>query len=285
MHLNQDIRYLLKEKYDFKESALLDLDLNHFSQLFSCIDDNIINDIEKLKKGYPIGYLIGYVIFNNLKIKVIDNKKKVLIPRIETENLLNFVIDNKIELNSGELFSLKNFINKKIDNIKVLDIFTGSGCIGLSVLSSFENINLLMSDIDASAISIAKDNFKINFNQTRNYKIDFIKSDIFENISQKYDVIFANPPYVKNSDYLYNIDSLKYEPVNAILSKNNGLEVIFKFIDQSFEHLKDDGVIFLEFGIDQQDYITNYFDNISKEVSYKVLNDQFNTPRWIIIKI
>ena len=152
------------------------------------VSKDIEHDYKLLKDGYPIQYLIGYVDFYGYKINVNED---VLIPRYETEYLLEKVIN----------ISKKIFSNK----INILDIGTGSGAISI-VLKNELNSNVTACDISKKALNVAINNAKIN-----NSSIKFIKSDIFSNINDKFDIIISNPPYISSDEVI--MDSVKkYEP-------------------------------------------------------------------------
>ena len=140
------------------------------------VSKDIEHDYKLLKDGYPIQYLIGYVDFYGYKINVNED---VLIPRYETEYLLEKVIN----------ISKKIFSNK----INILDIGTGSGAISI-VLKNKLNSNVTACDISKKALNVAINNAKIN-----NSSIKFIESDIFSNINDKFDIIISNPPLKMDS--------------------------------------------------------------------------------------
>lgn len=170
--------------------------------------------LEKLKKGYPVQYIIGNVDFYGFNINVSED---VLIPRFETE----YLVDKTI-----------NYL-KKLDiyNPEVLEIGTGSGCISIA-LKMLINANITAIDINKGAIKVAKENAILN-----NAEIEFKCIDInnYESI-QKYDLIISNPPYVKYDEEIAN--RLKYEPQNAIFAPDEGLyfyDIILKKIKNNLK--------------------------------------------------
>ena len=148
--------------------------MNNIDYLKKYYKGNINEAIERLNNNEPLQYIIGDVDFYGNKIKVNQN---VLIPRFETEEL----VENTIKL-------IKEKFN---NNIKVLDIGTGSGCIIISLKKELNNINAYALDISKEALEVANENAKIN-----NVKINFINSNVFSNIIEKFDVIIINPPYI-----------------------------------------------------------------------------------------
>jgi len=214
-------------------------------------------DIKLLESGYPLAYIIGYVDFINAKI---DLRYKPLTPRTETEYWVN------------EILRKVNFLEKKFT---FLDIFCGSGCIGISILQAFPDSIGIFTDLDNNAIKSTKLNLKLNKISKNNYKV--IKSDLFENISDmKFDYIFANPPYVGINEKVGK--EIIHEPSSAIYAKDNGMGIIKKFLKEAKSHLNENGKIFMEFGEKQKRAIRQIAE--SRPNFYK---DQFGKDRWVEI--
>lgn len=222
---------------------------------------------EKFLQDFPSQYKKGFVKFLNCHINL---KKRVFIPRIETEFWVKKVLKNlKIE-------------NYKL-KIDVLDIFAGSGCIGIAILKNIKNSFVDFVDIDKKAIEQIKINLRLNKISAKRYKI--YQSDLFEKIKKKkYDFIFANPPYVaKERIKEVQKSVLLYEPKRAILAGKKGLFYIKKFLKKAKNYLKDSGVIFLEFDPLQKKDI----EKILKKFGYKnfiFLKDQFQKFRVLKIQ-
>ena len=188
------------------------------------VSKDIEHDYKLLKDGYPIQYLIGYVDFYGYKINVNED---VLIPRYETEYLLEKVIN----------ISKKIFSNK----INILDIGTGSGAISI-VLKNKLNSNVTACDISKKALNVAINNAKIN-----NSSIKFIESDIFSNINDKFDIIISNPPYISSDEVI--MDSVKkYEPNLALYAPKDGLYFYEEIIKDARKYLNDKFIIAFEIG-------------------------------------
>jgi len=127
--------------------------------------------------------------------------------------------------------------------IKILDIFSGSGCIGLSLLNNFENMEVNFGEIKNENILQIKKNLKINYLENKNFNI--IQSDVFKSISKKsYDFILANPPYISKEKIgtveLQN-SVIENEDHLALFAKDDGLYFIKKLILESKNYLKKDG--------------------------------------------
>lgn len=213
----------------------------------------------RLKKGYPVQYLIGNVEFYGNIIKVNEN---VLIPRFETEYLVDDL--------------LKIIKTKSSACTKILDVGTGSGCIAIALKKSID-CNVTAIDISAAALDVAKENALVN-----DTKIEFICCPIEEfEVAEKYDVIVSNPPYVPFDS---NVDEkIKYEPQNAIYAKDNGL-YFYKIILKKCEKLlKPHGVIAFEIGDNQAGLIKNIAKDIFPKAEIIAKKDLNNYDRYIYI--
>lgn len=179
---------------------------------------NIIHELCTQKK--PLQYVLGFVPFLDLKLKI---KPPILIPRPETENWCS---------------KLTDFIKKTKDNLTILDLCTGSGCIAISLAKSLPNSIICATDISEIACELTKENSKKN--QIKNIKI--IKSNLFDSIPKdlKFDLIVSNPPYVDINQWKnLNTTIKRWEDKAALVAKENGLEIINKIINQSHSWLKN----------------------------------------------
>lgn len=248
--------FLLKDKYNLSIS-----EIEGSLQNPESFSPDIKKDIKLLAEDYPLGYIIGYVDFLELKI---DLRCKTLIPRPETE----FWVD----------LELKNLLNQKRKApIKILDIFCGSGCIGLALLKQLPSSHVTFADISQNAIK--QTHLNLELNGLANSNCEIIQSDLFENIpNTKFDYIFANPPYVdKSSDYQ---SSLKHEPDEALFANDNGMEIIKSFLDKSWGYLTANGKVFMEFGLGQEKDIETYATKLGYS-KIKFNKDQFGVERWV----
>ena len=205
----------------------------------------------------PEAYVIGYVDFLGCKI---DLSKRPLIPRTETE----FWVEQ----------ALKDIATN--DPIKCLDIFSGSGCIGISILKHIPSSIMDLVDVEDKAVEQIAINCKLNNIEASRFQI--IKSDVFENVSGSYDYIFANPPYVAEEKIGDVQDSvLNYEPHIALFGGSDGLLYIKPFLEKAKNYLNKGGKIYMEFDPHEKEEI----ERISKSAGYKEIKfhqDQFQ--RW-----
>lgn len=227
-------------------------------ELLESYKGNIKEAKEKLKRNYPIQYLIGYVDFYNCKIFVDEN---VLIPRYETE----YLVEKTIKL-------------LKTKNLKTgIDLCTGSGAIAIALKKNL-NIKIDACDISNLALKIAQENAQKN-----NTNIFFFKKDILtEEIEGKYDFIISNPPYIKENEY--TSPETKYEPSIALYAKDNGLEFYKKIIEISPNVLNKNGIIIFEIGATLGDEIKKIALDTYPKANIIIEKDYNNFNRFMFIE-
>ena len=182
--------------------------------------------IKKRAERVPLQYITGEQEFMGLTFHVNSN---VLIPRQDTETL----VEEAIKLVEP--------------GMSILDMCTGSGCIIISIFKKCSGIQGTGSDISKQALNVAKENAKLN-----NVAVDFERSDMFENLSDKYDMIVSNPPYIR-SDVVPTLmpEVCEFEPLDALDGHEDGLYFYRKIIKECKSFLKEDGKILFEIGNDQ----------------------------------
>jgi release factor glutamine methyltransferase len=201
--------------------------------------------VERLT-GRPLWYVLGSCDFYGYEVKV---DERALIPRPETEELVDLAI-------------------KEVDGSSaVLDLCTGSGAIAL-VINKKTGATVTASDISEDALSLARENFK-----KHGVEIITVKSDIFENIGGKFDLIVSNPPYIKSTD----IDGLQkevkdFEPVLALDGGEDGLNFYRIIAREAKSRLVPNGKLLLEVGIGQAEDVkalleVDYHVEIIKDLS------------------
>ena len=195
--------------------------------------ENLTNSIDSLLKDMPIQYVIGETNFMDLIFKL---NKSVLIPRPETEELVNWII------------------NDEHKNKTILDIGTGSGCIAISLSKNLKNCKVTGWDINEDIIKIANHNATLN-----NVNVLFELSDITKPliIDHKYDLIVSNPPYITHLEKKFISNNVKYfEPHTALFVENHDPLFFYENIfDFSNSNLKSNGFLYIEIN-----------ENFSKEV-------------------
>ena len=225
-------------------------------------------EYEKFKKFFnrrlknePIAYIIEKCEFMGMDF-LLNNH--TLIPRPDTEILVEKAI---------EIINKNNFNN-------ALDIGTGSGAIAIS-LAKYCNINVTALDINNEAIEMAKKNASMN--KVKN--IEFIQSDIFEKINNKYDIIVSNPPYIKTEDIKTLEKNVKdYEPILALDGGKSGLIFYEKITNNAIKYLNKNGYLMFEIGYDQAKEVKNIMEN-NNFYNITVLKDLSGLDRVVFANI
>jgi release factor glutamine methyltransferase len=182
--------------------------------------------VTRLKRFEPIQYILGEAEFYGLKFNV---DPSVLIPRQETEELVDWVL--KSEIKSG---------------LKVLDIGTGSGCIAISIKKERPDLDVTAVDISEKALVVARENAQLNQAGIKFYLEDILNPVLI--ISEKYDVIVSNPPYIRESGkVVMSLNILDYEPESALfVPDSDPLKFYTSISDFAFKNLKPEGFLFFE---------------------------------------
>ncbi len=177
-------------------------------------------------KGRPIAYIVGSQSFLGLLLKT---DERALIPRPETEQLVEFLV--------------KKIRQKRLQSGFALEVGTGSGAIAIALKNYFPTLKIVATDVSADALELAEDNANL-----LGVEIDFKESDLFEDfISEKYDVIVANLPYVPTDKLAFVTEEiLDWEPMIAIEAGTDGYLYIAKLLEQVGGYLKPGGILALE---------------------------------------
>lgn len=192
--------------------------------------------VQKRAEHIPLQYIIGEQEFMGLRFKVNSN---VLIPRQDTETLVEQVL--KI-VKPG---------------MKVLDLCTGSGCVLISVLKNAPELTGMGSDISKAALLVAKENAKLH-----EVDAEWVRSDLFDNITETFDVIMANPPYIPTGEILSLMPEVRdFEPENALDGGADGLDFYRKIAGQVKDYLNPGGYVYMEIGYDQGEAVSELMRN------------------------
>lgn len=276
------------------------------------LDEKIVKQIftyaERIKSGIPIQYLINEQDFMGQTFYV---NKNVLIPQPDTEivvqcaiNKIKELIDrkeivtnitkdttdktdkiDKKDINTNDLID-ENYTNVertiRSKKIKILDLCTGSGAIGISIKKYFgESVDVTLSDISKDALDVAKlnaknilstkkilnssdkieKNYPIENSNEVEYDVNFVQSDMFQNIKDNFDVIVSNPPYIRSKLIDELDEDVKNEPHIALDGGSDGLR-FYKIIKSEINNfLNKDGYLILEIGYDQKEEVQKMFEN------------------------
>ena len=198
---------------------------------------NIYGILERRIQHEPLAHIFGEWSFYGRLFYV---NKHTLIPRPDTELIIDIV--------------LNGYKNQK--GLKILDLGTGSGVIGITLALEMIEPDITICDICPDALKVVSQNLQ-RFN-IKNIKS--IQSNWFQNIIQKnFDLIVSNPPYIDANDSHLTQPSIIYEPKKALVSKNKGLADIAVIINESKKYLRKEGRIIIEHGFDQANQIQNFF--------------------------
>ena len=234
--------------------------MNNIKYLKKYLDkDKLVDGINQLEQGIPVQYIVGNVDFYGNTINV---NKNVLIPRFETEDLIYKTI---------------NYINRYFDKkIDILEIGTGSGAISITLKKKL-NANITATDISKEALIVADNNSKIN-----NTEITFIESDLFENITSKFDVIISNPPYLDKNEVIEDIVK-NNEPHLALYAEDNGLYFYKEIIKNSHKYLNEKNILAFEIGHKQGEELIKYSKQYYDEKNIIVEKDLYGKDRFLFI--
>lgn len=216
--LGKDRSYL----HAHKEDVLTTTHLTEFKQ-----------KMFRLSSNEPLAYILGFKEFYGLNFLV---DKRVLIPRPETEELVNKVLNTKLGVEP---------IKNVGDTVIIADVGTGSGCIAISLAKNIPNARIFAIDTDVSALVLAKKNASLN---KVGGKITFLNGDLLSPLKEKVDVIVANLPYIK-SDSLDNLDERisHWEPKIALDGGRDGWKIYNQLFSQTDKYLRKNGKVFYEF--------------------------------------
>lgn len=258
---------------DAKLLAMYTFELS-YQEFLLHIDDEADEDmiewyaryIDLRSTHYPCQYIIGTQCFMGYDFRVAE---EVLIPRPETELLVEQALA----------------MSKHKDPCKVLDLCCGSGCIGISYgkmrrEQGFLDDDITLVDISKDAIALTDDNA-----QALGVKAHIVRSDLFEKVDDRFDMIISNPPYIQTEVIDTLMEEVKdYEPILALDGHADGLFFYDRIIEEARNHLYDEGMVLFEIGHDQYEAVRKLFvdagyEDIELKKDYAGL-DRIVTARW-----
>lgn len=205
--------------------------------------------LKQREQRVPLQYLMGECEFMGYDFYV---DERVLIPRQDTECLVELAVESiqkkKVKLGQGY-----SEAEQKSTKVKVLDLCTGSGCIGISVAKLCPDAEVTLADISDGALSVAKKNA-----QNLCADVTLVKGNLFENIKGRFDYILSNPPYIPSKVIEGLMPEVKeYEPRLALDGEADGLSFYRKIINEAPDYLNPNGRIYFEIGAEQGEDLTN----------------------------
>lgn len=219
--------------------------------------------IKMLINKIPIQYIINNQEFMKLNFYVDEN---VLIPQPDTEILVEEVIK----------------LAKEKENLEILDLCTGSGCIGISLAKYTKKSRVIAIDISNKAIQIAKLNAEKNLVHKQ---IKFMESNMFENIEEyKFDFIVSNPPYIETKVIEELSEEVRKEPKIALDGGEDGLNFYKEIANNAYKYLKKDGYLCLEIGYNQKDNVIKLLNKIGEYKEIYSKKDLSENDRIIVAK-
>ena len=223
--LDKSITYLMT----WPEQTLSDEQVAQYQALFS-----------RRVNGEPIAYIVGERDFWSLTLKVAPS---TLIPRPDTETLVELV--------------LAHF---QSEELKCLDLGTGTGAIALALASEQPSWHIEAVDFNESAVKLAKQNAQLNQLE----RVNIYQSDWFSNVSaeKSFDVIVSNPPYIDENDEHLGQGDVRFEPLTALVADNNGFADIEHIAAEAKRFLKNNGRVYFEHGYQQGEQVRHILSNM-----------------------
>lgn len=237
MTYTKDEQFLLNEKYGGNAT------------------EEFFKDVERLTQGEPLAYVIGNIPFCGATIHL---DSRPLIPRVESEFWLEYALSVPDE-------------HPK----KVLDIFAGSGALGVAWGKKRPQDTITFSEIDPAHKETIEKNIRENDLQN---ETDVVVSDVWKSLTESYDIILANPPYVPK-DRVLPKGVIEHEPLTALFAGSDGLVFIKLFIEGLTDHIRNGGVVFLEHDISHAEQIPLLFPS---SFDVETHTDQYGASRFTV---
>lgn len=220
--------------------------------------DKFISIIKRVCSNEPYQYVVGQAYFYESYFKV---TRATLIPRNETEELVDFVLNNEPD-----------------DGLTVVDIGTGTGAIGLTLAKHWQKNNVIVTDLSEETLDVAKEN-----GAELGVTAAYLQGDLFEPLVAKgikADIIISNPPYISEDEkHLMTQSVLEYEPGSALFAADDGLALYKTMIRTLSDVLKPGGRVYFEIGFKQAAALTTYINSIYPEASVAVIKDMNQNDR------
>ncbi|WP_063655145.1 peptide chain release factor N(5)-glutamine methyltransferase [Aliivibrio fischeri] len=220
--------------------------------------------LERRLAGEPIAYIVGYREFWSLPLKV---SPTTLIPRPDTERLVEVALD---------------YLTPNAQSI--LDLGTGTGAIALAIASEMPTLNVIGVDYQDDAVELAKGNAKINHINN----VEFRQGSWFEpiSLSDKFDIIVSNPPYIDGNDPHLSEGDVRFEPQTALVAEQNGFSDLIHIMQHGREYLLNGGWLMMEHGFEQGEQLRHFFEdhgyiNVKTEQDYAG-NDRVTLGQWVV---
>jgi release factor glutamine methyltransferase len=279
MEIGEALRHFIKsvsQHYDTREAVnifrIIHEDVFHCTKKISDADlQKLIRIIERLQTNEPIQYILGEADFYGLKFRVSPH---VLIPRPETEELMNAVIK---EVQNSKFKAQNN------EPVKILDIGTGSGCIPVTLKKNIPAADIMAVDVSQAALNIAEDNAMLNNVEIRFMQLDFLDENNWKQLD-RFDIIVSNPPYITETEFLALYKRVAaFEPKIALIADNVDAFIFYRKIAQfGNTHLNQNGKLYLELNAAHAFEIESVFSGLGYDTKlHKDLNSKY---RFLTVK-
>lgn len=222
--------------------------------------DKLEEGLKKLEQGIPVQYIIGNMDFYGFNF---DIDSRVLIPRFETEELVERTF---------------NYLKEFNNNLNIIDLGTGSGCIAITLKKLLPSSNVTAVDISNDALEVAKSNAK-----KLGADVNFIQSDMLSNVTGKYDCIISNPPYIAYDEEIMEIVK-NNEPHLALYADNNGLYFYEDILKNCSKFLNNKFLIAFEIGQTQGEAIKDLAHTYLSNITVSIEKDMQGLNRFVFIK-
>ncbi len=242
----------------YTEEELKEYNIEYLKKYLS--EEKLEEGLKRLEQGEPVQYIVGNVDFFGY---LFDVDKRVLIPRFETEELVEKTV---------------NYIKQYFDkNVSIIDLGTGSGCIAITLKKLLPRSNVTAVDISTSALAVASSNAVKN-----GVEITFKENDMLHNISDKFDVIISNPPYIDYEEEIMEVVK-NNEPREALYADNHGLYFYEDILKNCSNNLSDKFLIAFEIGQTQGEEIKTIAHQYLNNIEVKVEKDMRGLDRFVFI--
>lgn len=234
-----------------------------------------LNILNLRTRGVPLQYILGFAEFMGFKFKI---REGVFITRPETEILVETVI--------GKFHDPRHSAgapNSRLQNVRILDIGTGSGCIAVSLAKFLPGAEIIATDISEIALDTAQENARLNGVMD---KVKFVHSDLFTNYELRatnYDVVVSNPPYIRSGDLDSLPNDVKYDPEIALDGRIDGLGFYRCIIEESPPYFKKNGLLIMELGLGQLNLVRKIAESSGSFKFIEAVKDYNGIDRVIVL--
>ena len=231
-----EAKLIIEKAFDSELPRIL---MNRDSAVPESILDNIQDMTEKRKKGFPIQYILGEWEFYGYKFKVGEG---VLIPRQDTETLIDYVLD----------ICRKN----NIKSPKIIDLCSGTGCIAIALKKEMPDFEIYALENSGIALEYLEYNAKLNQADIKIMEADVLEDKYTDNFKD-FDIIVSNPPYLTRQDMRELQPEVRFEPITALYAGEDGLYFYQRITPLWKKILKSGGMIVYEIGMNQHESVSD----------------------------